>query len=124
MNLLEEIDLRNEHRLELCEELLKDAEGQTTIEGIKAILRGQIMALTLYGLIKADKDSPDRRFTKINRKSRRSHTKSNSMKKDWERLEEIYEEVDDIAKHHDIDEYNLLLQLQNLIDEVKTIEEN
>ncbi len=46
MNTLQEIDLRNKHRLELCKELLADANAVATLESMKAVLRGQIMALT------------------------------------------------------------------------------
>ncbi len=45
------------------------------------------------------------------------------MKKDWERLIEILAEVKEIAEFHNLPEDPSLLALDNLIDEVKTLEE-
>ena len=47
MDILKELDLRNIHRLELCEELLKEAKRCGDVERMRDVLRGHIMALTI-----------------------------------------------------------------------------
>lgn len=45
------------------------------------------------------------------------------VKLDWKRLEEIHKEIEDIINHHSLLTTDVLTELENLINEVKTIEE-
>lgn len=45
------------------------------------------------------------------------------MKKDWERLEEIYKELKGIATHHSADASTLLNELDDFTDIIKSIED-